>query len=154
MNNFTEHKGLAILCSVKILDECIDIPACDSIYIDSPGNSKIRNIQRISRANRLDKNNPHKKSRIFIWADEYNDTVSMIKHLKEFDDDFKCEKIKIINSNIDTGNVVRVQNTRKVDSYVELYGLIVGIKKVNTWENNLEKLESFIQEHNKVTICP
>ena len=150
LNNFTEHKGLAILCSVKILDECIDIPACDSIYIDSPGSSKIRNIQRISRANRLDKNNPHKKSRIFIWADEYNDTVSMIKHLKEFDDDFKCEKIKIINSNIDRGNVVSVQNTRKVDSYVELYGLIVGIKKVNTWENNLEKVETYIQENNKL----
>ena len=150
LNNFTEHKGLAILCSVKILDECIDIPACDSIYIDSPGNSKIRNIQRISRANRLDKNNPHKKSRIFIWADEYNDTVSMIKHLKEFDDDFKPEKIKIINSNVDRGNVVNVQNTRKADSYVELYGLIVGIKKVNTWENNLEKLETYIQENNKL----
>ena len=126
---FKNHEGLAILCSVKILDECIDIPSCDSIYMDSPGNSKIRNIQRISRSNRLNKNNPHKKSRIFVWADEYDEIVMMIKHLKEFDDDFRHEKVKIINSNFDKRNVVKSRSA-KDDTYKELDNLIIGIKRV------------------------
>ena len=119
--------------------------------MDSPGNSKIRNIQRISRSNRLNKTDPHKKSRVFVWADEYDEIVTMIKHLKEFDDDFKSEKAKIINSNFDKRNVVKPRTT-KDKSYEELDNLIVGIKKVIRWEEILKLVENYVQIHDKLPI--
>lgn len=44
LNTFTNHIGLAIICSVHILDECIDIPPCDSVFMNKQS-SKIRMIQ-------------------------------------------------------------------------------------------------------------
>ena len=54
---FKEVKEKAFLCSVQILNECIDIPECDSIFITYASKSRIRNIQRLCRANRKDKKN-------------------------------------------------------------------------------------------------
>ena len=73
----------------------------------------------------------------------------MIKHLKEFDDDFKSEKIKIINSNFDKRNVVKPRIS-KDNTYKELDNLIIGIKRVNGWEEKLEMAEEYIQTYNRL----
>lgn len=68
LNNFSNNKKIQLLFSIRILDECIDIPLCNSIYITHPCNSKIRAIQRISRCLRIDKNNKFKIGNIYIWS--------------------------------------------------------------------------------------
>lgn len=57
-----------ILCNVHILDEGIDIPECDSVYLTHPNNNPINIIQRISRSNRVDVNNNEKIAKIFLWC--------------------------------------------------------------------------------------
>ena len=56
------------MCNVHILDEGIDIPTCDSIYLTHPNNNPTNIIQRISRANRIDSNNKDKIAKIFLWT--------------------------------------------------------------------------------------
>ena len=63
-----DNTCIQILLNVHILDEGIDIPECDSVYLTNPNNNPINIIQRISRANRIDKNNNDKIAKIFIWA--------------------------------------------------------------------------------------
>ena len=64
---------LSILTSVRILDEAIDIPKCDGIYLLRVSKNKeswVRTVQRMSRSNRLDPDNPHKKSSVFLWLNQ------------------------------------------------------------------------------------
>lgn len=82
IDKFTRFTGYCILINVQILNECIDIKECDSIFITYPSQSKIRNIQRICRANRKDPNNKQKISKIFLWMNEYDEIVDIITHLK------------------------------------------------------------------------
>ena len=62
------------------MDECIDIPKCDFIFITYACESKIKNIQRLSRPNRIDESNPYKVSLINIWVDEYTDKSKCDKY--------------------------------------------------------------------------
>ena len=58
MNKFANNNDkIQLLFNIKILNECIDIPSCDSIYISYPPHNKITIIQRINRTTRIDKNN-------------------------------------------------------------------------------------------------
>ncbi len=73
MNKFTvDNNSINIICNVHILDEGIDIPVCDSIYLTHPNNNVINIIQRISRANRLDSNNVNKVAKVFVWGKNDN----------------------------------------------------------------------------------
>ena len=44
IKSFTVFNGFSILISIEILNECIDIKECDSIYFTYCSNSKIKNI--------------------------------------------------------------------------------------------------------------
>ena len=85
---------IQLLFNIKILNECIDIPSCDSIYISYPPKNKITTIQRINRATRINKNNPYKIANIYIWCDEYEEILETLSSIKEYDIMFK-DKIKI-----------------------------------------------------------
>jgi superfamily II DNA or RNA helicase len=65
LNEFATKSSIQLLFSVRILDECVDIPSCDSIFITYPTKSKIRTIQRMSRATRLNPLNKYKKANVF-----------------------------------------------------------------------------------------
>jgi superfamily II DNA or RNA helicase len=80
----TSHKR-QLLFSVRILDEGIDIPSCDSIFITYPSKNKIRTIQRLNRCTRIDKANPFKIGNIFLWCDEYDEILGTLCELKEYD---------------------------------------------------------------------
>jgi superfamily II DNA or RNA helicase/phage anti-repressor protein len=75
-----------ILCNVHILDEGIDIPECDSIYLTHPNNNIISIIQRISRANRLDKNNTNKIAKIFVWSKNEIKLESITQNISKYVD--------------------------------------------------------------------
>lgn len=52
INNFKQTTKIAIIINVHILDEGINIPECDSVFITQPSNNMINIIQRMYRANR------------------------------------------------------------------------------------------------------
>jgi superfamily II DNA or RNA helicase len=83
MTKFKNDNCINIICNVHILDEGIDIPECDSIYLTHPNNNNINIIQRISRANRLDKNNMDKVAKIFIWSKDKMKTDTIINNLSK-----------------------------------------------------------------------
>jgi len=140
---FTDGEGYSFLCNVNILNECIDIPECDSIFIAYPSKSKIRNIQRMCRANRKDKKNLNKIARIYIWADEYKDElVDFIGHLKEYDNKFTFDKVKRLNV---IGNKTAVMKSSDVvEENKKLEDVVVGVRGINSWMEKLNEAENVI----------
>ena len=145
---FTKFTGYSIIISVEILNECIDIKECDSIYITYPSQSKIKNIQRICRANRLDKNNPKKISKIFLWTNEYNEMIDTISHLKEFDNSFTVDKIKIFSLN--NNNEQILERSKDIKKYENLDSFILNVKKAPTWDEKYDNLINYIKEHGEL----
>ena len=149
LNKFSEYNGFSIICSVAILDECIDIPKCDSIFISYPSESKIRNIQRLCRANRIDKDNIHKIARVFLWCDYFDEITIFISQLKEFDESFIENKVSIINFTENKGGILE-RNTKDFEKlYKNLDDLIISVRKfgygIDAWNKNLEELKEFIK---------
>jgi superfamily II DNA or RNA helicase len=99
LNKFkNDNNAINIICNVHVLDEGIDIPECDSVYLTHPNNNIINIIQRISRANRLDPKNKDKIAKIFLWS------KNEIK-LKQITDNIsKTIKIKYGKDNNDITN--------------------------------------------------
>jgi superfamily II DNA or RNA helicase len=92
INKFKKNIGISILCSVCILDECVDIPSCDSVYITYNCQSKVKIIQRISRS--LRKNN-NKIAKILVWCEKINELANFISSIKESDIELE-KRIKYI----------------------------------------------------------
>jgi superfamily II DNA or RNA helicase len=107
---------IRILLSIRILDEGIDIPKCDSVFITSVGdyNNDIRMIQRLCRAVRIDSENINKKANCFIWTDNMNKIYKSLKVLKENDINF-IEKITYNKKSITNSDI----NLIKIKEYVD-----------------------------------
>jgi superfamily II DNA or RNA helicase/phage anti-repressor protein len=101
LNKFKlDDSSINIICNVHILDEGIDIPECDSIFLTHPNNDPINLIQRISRANRIDKNNKNKIAKIFLWSkDKLKLENIIVKINKVFEIKYGNEKNEFINNN-------------------------------------------------------
>jgi superfamily II DNA or RNA helicase len=148
LEDFADVREKAFLCSVQILNECIDIPECDSIFITYASKSRIRNIQRLCRANRKDAKNPNKVASVFLWCDEYAEMASFMKHIKEYDSRFSFEKVKRINSiDANCSGIMKIDDNEKDKK--DLDGVIVGFKSVASWYENLEKVKKYIDENGK-----
>ena len=78
-NNKTK---ISIMVNVHILDEGIDIPECDSVYLTHPNNNPINIIQRISRANRIATNKT--KAHILLWTKNKTNLDNIIKQIEEY----------------------------------------------------------------------
>ena len=146
LNNFSNGTNIQLLFSVRILDECIDIPSCDSIYITYPSQSKIRTIQRLCRCIRLDKNNKFKIGNIFIWCNEYDLILETLSGIKEYDIFFK-DKIQLNNTNYfgKSNNKFYINDKQLISNY------LVGIKEFKqlTWIDKLKMVSDYIDEHSK-----
>ena len=68
IKKFKTSNKMFILLNVHVLDEGIDIPECDSVYITQPNNNIINIVQRMCRANRIYKNKT--KCNIYLWCSE------------------------------------------------------------------------------------
>jgi superfamily II DNA or RNA helicase len=141
---------IQLLFNIRILNECIDIPACDSVYISYPPKNKITTIQRISRATRIDKNNPYKVANVYIWCEEYDDILETLSSIKEYDIMFK-DKVKI--STVDFYNNKGQKELEIIENdRVLLSNCIIGVKefRVITWEEKLAMVEEYIKENGKL----
>ena len=141
---------IQLLFNIRILNECIDIPACDSIYISYAPKNKITTIQRISRATRTDKNNPYKIANVYIWCEAYEEILETLSSIKEYDIMFK-DKIKVnavdFYHNKEDKEIELVENDK-----VLLSNCIVGVKefKMYSWEEKLEMVEDYIKENGRL----
>jgi len=135
---------IQIFASVKILDECIDIPSCDSVYITYETQTKIRTIQRISRSLRYMNN---KYATVILWCKQYDNLYNVISSIKEYDPELR-EKIKIIDkksSDIKTEKYKKnIEYTEK--NKIQIDKIIIKIKEYKplSWHDNLEKLKLYM----------
>ena len=142
------NNKIQLLFNINILNECIDIDVCDSIYISYPPKNKIKTIQRINRATRIDKRNQFKIANIYIWCDEYEDILETISSIKEYDILLK-DKIKI--NSIDLYNDKNEDNIKLIDKdKILINNFIIGIKefKFYTWNENKNKVIDYVKEYN------
>lgn len=85
IDDFKLTNNIAIILSVHIMDEGIDIPNCDSVFISKPDHDINNLIQRVSRCNRVipGKN----KANMYLWC-----SSSKLKTiLKDINKKFMCE---------------------------------------------------------------
>ena len=69
-----------ILLNVQILNEGIDIPECDSIYITNPTDNIINLVQRMCRCNRI---MPNKSlCFVFLWSENKKMQKKIQKYLE------------------------------------------------------------------------
>ena len=78
-NNTTK---ICIILNVHILDEGIDIPECDSIFLTHPNNNPINIIQRISRANRIHNNKI--KANVLVWSKTQQKLNDIVKRIETY----------------------------------------------------------------------
>ncbi|NDB84684.1 MAG: hypothetical protein EB127_18565 [Alphaproteobacteria bacterium] len=103
-----------ILTSVRILDEAVDIPRCDSVFITSFGSENdIRMTQRSQRSSTKDYLNPSKHSNIILWADGWEKCVGALDRLRESDPEFH-KKVKMADCNYDrSGEAARIESVKE-----------------------------------------
>jgi superfamily II DNA or RNA helicase len=114
-----ESIDFRVLTSVRILDEAVDLPRCDSEFISSVGeqSSDIRFFQRCQRGSTIDPKNPNKRNNIFLWADGWEKCINALQYLRDNDPEFH-KKICVTDSRYDGGeNCERIiQEVRETDS--------------------------------------
>jgi len=160
-NNNTK---ISIMLNVHILDEGIDIPECDSVYLTHPNNNPINLIQRISRANRIHKNKTTNIANILVWSknrEKLNDIIKKMEtyipvkfnnidneyinnsktNIKE-KDNIKNEDDKKINVQTikTTINVNKQIPERFINEYIEFY----DICKTNQFGIPIEKVMKYL----------
>jgi superfamily II DNA or RNA helicase len=146
LNNFANNTKIQLLFSIRILDECIDIPSCDSIYITYPTQSKIRTIQRLCRCIRIDKNNPNKIGNIYIWCDEYSKILQTLSGIKEYDLFFK-DKIKV--NNVNQYNKSDTTIVKNDNDTVKNYSVDIIEFRQYTWDLMFNQLQIYLNTYNK-----
>ena len=130
LEEFNNSTKISLLLSVYILDEAIDIKSCDSIFMTYITDSKIRNVQRISRAMRY-KNN--KVAKILLYSPKVNESINFMSSIKEYDTSF-IDKIKYIN--ITDKIKDKKEREQKDREYIEKNSnKILGIKTYNNQIN-------------------
>jgi len=145
---------LYMIASVRILDESIDIPKCDSEFITYVGdkNSDIRTVQRLQRGGRLDDENPLKKNNLFIWTEDWSKAIDALVLIKDTDIEFH-KKIKIINYKNIVINHDHDYNKSKIEEKTNEFRKYLEIKCLSLSENWLNKfslLEEYVTIHNTI----
>ena len=146
IEDFNNSTQISLLLSVHILDEAIDIPTCNSIYMTYVSSSKIKNIQRMCRAMRY---KPNKIANIFLYCNDLDESLDYISSIKEYDTEF----ITRINYVAVTEHIKTRKERIKINqTYLEENRIkILGIKVYQSekWEEMLEKMKIYIDNYKK-----
>lgn len=143
IKSFSESNDYALLFSIEILDECIDIPSCDSIFISYNSSSKIRTIQRINRATRNDKNNPFKIANIFLWCNTTDNILETLTSLKEYDVELST---KVFIQDLQLKKLTEKQDKIKLLDESNINKYIIGVKEYRfiSWITKFNQLKEYI----------
>ena len=133
---FTETSKIAILINVHILDEGINIPSCDSVFITQPSNNMINIIQRMCRSNRIteDKSNCN----IYLWCQKKKTDI-ILNYIFENTDGFIKDKVFIYNT-----------NKQLIEKHIIKKSITNIVNKNITTDNNITKanLLKYIENNN------
>ena len=120
-----KNETVNILCNVHILDEGIDIPECDAVYLTHPNYNPINFIQRISRCNRIKPSGSGLEniSHVFIWAKDEKKKESIDKMISEY---LKLNTDNTENTYIRKNSIVSNEETwsNEAEPIVELQNMI------------------------------
>jgi superfamily II DNA or RNA helicase len=161
LKNFESSDGgtYKIILSVEILDEGLDIPKTDSIYITNPSKDQHdwkRMIQRMCRANRLDPDNPDKISKIFIWSPNRYQVHKCFETIKEEDPLFiskiRLLKTGIFEDDIDTPEKSSefIESVQQATKELQTKWTIKCMTVSETRDYYLDKTEEYFKEHKKL----
>lgn len=105
-----KNETINILCNVHILDEGIDIPECDSVYLTHPNYNPINFIQRISRCNRIKpvESGIANVANVFIWAKDDMKVDAIDKLIYDY----------LIPNTINTNNIY-IRNTKNIENSMQ-----------------------------------
>jgi superfamily II DNA or RNA helicase len=140
LKNFEDSKEINLLFSIRILDEGIDIPCCDGIFISYTSNSKIRNIQRIMRACRKHPEKNH--ASILYWCDDY-ENIDFLSSLKEYDPNLRS-KLNIISNNYNNVKSTELENRKQ-----QLLKIECELREYS-WELNFDELKKYLNKNGKM----
>lgn len=136
-----DEYDMYVIASVRILDEAIDVPRCDSEFITYVGDatSDIRTVQRLQRGGRIDPQNRFKKNHLFLWAEDWAPAIGALTLLKDADPDFKV-KLRVLDANYDRGGDVEsrkrvVVQCEDLNTYVE----VKCLTHMERWENKRQE---------------
>ena len=118
--NFQKSNRLCVIINVHILDEGIDIPECDSVFITQPNNNIINIVQRMCRANRITENKT--KCQIYLWCSKRktNKILEYLSHNTNGAIDDKVIKFKLKN-NKPTNEKVTLENYEHINDNIIKY---------------------------------
>ena len=111
IQKFKNSNRLFVLLNVHVLDEGIDIPECDSVYITQPNNNIINIVQRMCRANRIYQNKT--ECNVYLWCSEKK-TEKILNYLFVKTDQCIENKIFKINKNTRTNIIHAVKKIHAV----------------------------------------
>jgi len=145
-NNATK---ISVILNVHVLDEGIDIPECDSVFLTNPNNNPINIIQRISRANRLHKNKVI--ANILLWTKDHIKLNDIIKLLA----DYVPVKFPSTNANKFINNFKNIENNIKknLSSDVVITNLDNNKAKVINPTDTKIALLNTQNQSNRICIC-
>ena len=136
-----------LLTSVRILDEAVDIPKCDSVFVTSVGerSSDIRMMQRAMRGSTIDPSNPSKHNQVILWANGWEQCVNSLELIREADPEFH-KKIRVASTYDRQGTTqeareVVEQQERETREYMVASCISPWEKQKQNWVTQYTKLQ-------------
>jgi len=129
------------LCSVHVLDEGIDVPMCDAVYIAHSVNNEARFIQRMCRANRLDY--PCKVASVFVWSDDANMEATLRATARVASMTGRHPRVHRVST--DYSRAVEPA----VDAVMAARVQVLCVTGQEMWHMRLAQLDTFIRENGK-----
>ena len=154
LNSFKSSNKISIILNVHILDEGIDIPECDSIFITNESNNMSNMIQRICRCNRK----KDKISDVYLWDNEKK-INKIIKYLDDNSDNEFSKKIvkkykynkEVVKDNLNLLLLNNIEYNKIDKKVVRVDNIINNNNKIDDKINN-NKIDDKIDEidNNKI----
>lgn len=113
---FRKNNTLSLILNVQILNEGVDIPECDSVFVTQPNKNKDNLIQRMCRCNRITETK--NSCNMYLWTSEKN-ANEVLKYISNNTNEYTRDKINIYNpiDNMkkrgDKGNENIIENDNK-----------------------------------------
>jgi superfamily II DNA or RNA helicase len=141
-----------LLTSVRILDEAVDIPKCDSVFVTSVGerSSDIRMTQRAMRGSTVDPSNPSKHNQIILWANGWEKCVGSLELIREADPEFH-KRIRVATTYDRQGTVKETvqQQEQETREYMVVSCISPWEKQKMRWIAVFERLGRYPSTYSK-----
>jgi len=146
-----EDHDIYVIASIRILDEAVDLPRCDSEMITYVGDntSDVRTVQRLQRGGRLDPTNLAKKNHLFMWCSDLAPALNALNKMREEDCDFS-KKMRVMSSNYEqTGTTSVVNRSRAQKEETIRYITVKSAREQDIWLQQFERCKAFCSKTGK-----